>query len=103
MSKFFAQNSDDESSEDEKDSDDESSEEGGYSSDNSSRGDDASEQLSTTDDEGDGKSYIRVPRNLGHWNCRELEGNNDQTPHRYSLHGYEPFDGLQSTRHGGGT
>ena len=74
-----------------------------YSSDASSRsGSDSSEQLSSTDDEGDGKSYIRVYRNLGHWNCKELEANNDQEPHLYSLHGYEPFDGLQSTRHGGG-
>ena len=83
-------------------SEDEDRSDGGYFSDGSSRGSsEASEQLSSSDDESDGKSYIRVPRNLGHWNCRELEGSNDQMPHRYSLHGYEPFDGLQQTKHGG--
>jgi len=79
---------------------DESDGSGGYSSDSSSRI--SSEQLSSDDDEGNGKSYVTVPRNLGHWNCKELEGNNDQQPHRYPLHGYEPFAGLQSTRSGGG-
>ena len=82
------------------DNDDPSSDGSESGSDSSST--ESSEQLSSTDDEGDSKSYIRVPRKLGHWNCKELEANVDQQPRRYSLHGYEPFDELQSTKHGGG-
>ena len=65
----------------------------GYSSDGST----TSEQLSESDEEPEGKSFLRVPGNLGHWNCKELEAARNQEPRRFSLHGFEPFDGLQSS------
>ena len=73
-----------------------SSEGSGYTSSSSS-----AYATSTEYSEGGG-DYARVQPDCGHWKAKELAHDVDQEPHRYSLHGYEPFDGLKDGRHGGG-
>ena len=65
--------------------------------------DSGAESLSSDGDSNESpKSFLRVQADCGHWNARELTHDRDQEPHRYSLHGYEPYDVLVSgTRHGG--
>ena len=76
-------------------SDSESSSDGsGYSQ--------SSTYATSTDDSEGGGDYTRVQPDCGHWKAKELAHDADQEPHRYSLHGYEPYDGLKDGRHGGG-
>ena len=48
------------------------------------------------------REYVAVPSDLGFCKASERAHDADQTPRRFSLHGYEVYDGLRDGRHGGG-
>ena len=56
----------------------------------------------SSDEDDDAQPFLVVQPNCGHWGARQLHHDVDQEPHRYSLHGYEPYDGLKEGRRGGG-
>ena len=70
---------------------------------------DASESDSATSTDSSGSNgsdargleYVAVRADCGFCKAPERAADADQMPHRFSLHGYEPYDDLKSGRHGG--